>query len=185
MIPAPAVRHPVPVSGGAGFPLRHGDHAGLANDKREGCDVRGGRGRRIGSVMTLTAVLRVWDLACFAEHAGRVTGAVVQAVVDRDSSVSGEGRRLNWAAWSCAASAGAEVDTFDKHSSEGKALMRGRGPIEAEWGEDGRLTWLARTSMLAEESSGEAAKKTESLRPLSPLAIPCSHWQRGVFSHLV
>ena len=92
---------------------------------------------------------------------------------------------LYWAARSCAASAGAEVDTFDKHSSEGKALMRGRGPIEAEWGEDGRLTWLARTSMLAEESGGEAAKKTESLRPLSPLAIPRSHWQRGVFSHLV
>ena len=28
VIPAPAVRHPVPVSGGAGFPFRHGDHAG-------------------------------------------------------------------------------------------------------------------------------------------------------------
>ena len=28
MIPAPAVCRPVPVSGGAGFPFRHGDHAG-------------------------------------------------------------------------------------------------------------------------------------------------------------
>ena len=136
-------------------------------------------------MMTYTAVLRVWDLDCFAEHAGRVTGAVVQAVVDRNLSASGGGRRFYWDARSCAASDGSEVGTFDKYSSEGKALMRGRGPIEAEWGEDGRLTWLARTSMLAEESSGEAAKKTESLRPLSPLAIPCSHWQRGVFSHLV
>ena len=43
MIPAPAVRHPVLVSEGANFPLRHADHAGLAADEREGCDVRGGR----------------------------------------------------------------------------------------------------------------------------------------------
>ena len=130
-------------------------------------------------MMTLTTVLRVWDLACFAEHAGRVAGAVVQAVVDRDSSMSGEGRRFYWAARSCAASDGAEVGTFDKYSSEGKALMRERDPIEAEWGEDGRLTRLAWTSMLAEESDGEATKKTESLRPLSPLAIPRSYWRRG------
>ena len=87
----------------------------MATDEREGCDVRGGRGRRIGIVMTYTAVLRVWDLACFAEHAGRVTGAVVQAVVDRNLSASGEGRRFYWDARSCAASAGAEVGTFDKY----------------------------------------------------------------------
>ena len=77
MIPAPAVRHPVPVSGGAGFPFR----------------VRGGRGRRIGRVMTLTAVLRVWDLACFAEHGGRVAGAIVQAVVDRGGGGEDEEKR--------------------------------------------------------------------------------------------
>ena len=64
------------------------------------------------------------------------------------------------------------MGTFDKYSSKGKALMRERDPIEADWGEDGRLTWLAWTSLLAEESDGEAVKKTESLRPLSPLAIP-------------
>ena len=64
------------------------------------------------------------------------------------------------------------MGTFDKYSSEGKALMRERYPIEAEWGEDGRLTWLAQTSLLAEESNGEVAKKTKSLRSLSPLAIP-------------
>ena len=143
----------------------------MAAEEWEGCDVRGGRGRRIGSAMTLTAALRVWDPACFAEHAGRVAGAVVQAVIDHDLSVSGEGRRLYWAARSCAATSGAEVGTFDKYSSEGKALMRERDPIEAVWGEDGRLTRLAWTSMLAEESDGEAVKKTESLRPLSPLAI--------------
>ena len=71
--------------------------------------------------------------------------------------------------------------------------MRERDPIETEWGEDGRLTRLARTGMLdwkrsaagagaegtarktgagapTEESGAEAAKKSESLRPLSPLA---------------
>ena len=64
------------------------------------------------------------------------------------------------------------MGTFDKYSSEEKALMRERDPIEADWGEDGRLTWLAWTSLLTEESDGEAVKKTESLRPLSPLAIP-------------
>ena len=71
----------------------HGYHAGLASDEREGWDVCGGRGRRIGSVMTLTAVLRVWDLAYFTEHAGRVAGAVVQAVIGRSLLVSGEGQR--------------------------------------------------------------------------------------------
>ena len=102
----------------------------------------------------------------------------MQAVIDRNLSVSGEERMLYWAARSCAATAGAEVGTFDKH-----------------WGEDGRLTRLARTGVLdwersaagggaegmarkagavapTEESGAEAAKKTESLRPLSPLAIP-------------
>merc|ERR1711862_386556 len=64
------------------------------------------------------------------------------------------------------------MGTFDKYSSEEKALMRERDPIEADWGENGRLTWLAWTSLLAKESDGEAVKKTESLRPLSPLAIP-------------
>ena len=64
------------------------------------------------------------------------------------------------------------MGSFDKNSSEGKALMRERDPIEADRGEDGRLTWLAWTSLLAEDSDGEAVKKTESLRPLSPLAIP-------------
>ena len=79
---------------------------------------------------------------------------------------------LYWAEWSCAATAGAEVGTFDKH-----------------WGEDKRLTWLAWTDVLdwersaagggaegtarkagavasTEESGAEAAKKTES--PVSP-----------------
>ena len=94
--------------------------------------------------MTLTAALRVWDPACFAEHAGRVAGAVVQAVIDHDLSVSGEGRRLYWAARSCAATSGAEVGTFDKYSSEGKALMRERDPIEDGCGEDRCLTlnWI-------------------------------------------
>ena len=129
----------------------------MAAEEWEGCDVRGGRGRRIRSAMTLTAALRVWDPACFAEHAGRVAGAVVQAVIDHDLSVSGEGRRLYWAARSCAATSGAEVGTFDKYSSEGKVLMRERGLIEAEWGEDGRLTRLARIGMLDWERSGQGA----------------------------
>ena len=172
MLPVPAARRPVPVAGGTVVPLQHGSHAGLAVEEWEGCDVRGGRGRRIGSAMTVTAALRVWDPACFAEHAGRVAGAVVQAVIDHDLSVSGEGRRLYWAARSCAATSGAEVGTFDKH-----------------WGEDKRLTWLAWTGVLdwessaagggaegtarkagavasTKESGAEAAKKTES--PVSP-----------------
>ena len=84
---------------------------------------------------------------------------------------------LYWAARSCAATAGAEVGTFDKH-----------------WGEDGRLTRLAQTGVLdwetsvarggaegtarkagavapTEDSGAEAANKTVSLHPLSPLAI--------------
>ena len=65
----------------------------MAADEREGCDVRGGRGRRIGSVMTLTAVLRVCDLACFAEHGGQVAGAIVQVVVDRGGGGEDEEKR--------------------------------------------------------------------------------------------
>ena len=44
-------------------------------------------------MMTLTAVLRVWDLACFAEHGGRVAGAIVQAVLDRGGGGEDEEKR--------------------------------------------------------------------------------------------
>ena len=61
----------------------------------------------------------------------------MQAVIGRDLSVSTKGRMLYWAARSCAATAVAEVGTFDKH-----------------WGEDRRLTRLARTSVLDWERWG-------------------------------
>ena len=122
--------------------------------------------------MTLTAALRVWDPACFAEHAGRVAGAVVQAVIDHDLSVSGEGRRLYWAARSCAATSGAEVGTFDKYSSEGKALMRERDPIEAEWEEDGRLTRRVSASPVSPRHSAPLRSERGKRRGRVSMPIP-------------
>ena len=122
--------------------------------------------------MTLTVALLVWDLACYAEHAGRVAGAVVQAVVDRNLSVSGEVRRLYWAARSCAATAGAEVGTFKKYNSEGKAHMRERDPIEAEWEEDGRLTRRVSASPVSPRHSAPLRSERGKRRGRVSMPIP-------------
>ena len=122
--------------------------------------------------MTLTAALRVWDPACFAEHAGRVAGAVVQVVIDRDSSVSGEGQRFYWGARSCAASAGAEAGTFGKYSSKVKALMRERDPIEAEWEEDGRLTRRVSASTVSPRHSAPLRSERGKRRGRVSMTIP-------------
>ena len=106
--------------------------------------------RKRGSVMALTAALRVWDGSCFTKHSivDQLTKAVKEGATNRDPAVREEGRKFYWAMVACCDETRRAVEgMFDGRSREMKNLKKEQEGIDAEWEEGGVMDVLVQTGV--------------------------------------
>jgi len=128
------------------------------------------KNRKRGSVLALTAAMRVWDGSCFAKHAEKIAKAVKEAVTDRDPGVREDGKKMYWAMISCDRIRGAADNVFAAAGREMKQLTKMRDEVDAEWEEDGVMGKLVRTGVLDEASPSGGTSKTNNSAP--PRSMP-------------
>ncbi|KAL9180709.1 hypothetical protein ACHAXT_011162 [Thalassiosira profunda] len=116
------------------------------------------KNRKRGSVMALTAALRVWDVSCFAKHLDQLADAAKEAATNKDPAVREEGRKMYWALHSSEETEGCAQSMFDGRSREMRTLKKEREGIDAEWAEGGIMNVLSQTGVLGEASEPPAKK---------------------------
>ena len=108
--------------------------------------------RKMGSVMGLTAALRVWDESCL-KNVDAIAKAVRAANSDRDPKVREEGRKAYWAMVSCDKTRSVAEEMYAERSREYRNLVKCREEVESDWEEGGVMYHLLNTGVLEADSA--------------------------------
>lgn len=123
------------------------------------------KNRKRGSVLSLTAALRVWDSSCFTKHGDIIAKAAKEAAGDRDPSVREESRKLYWAMMACDKTSRAAEELYPESSRDMRNLRKVKDEIDAEWEEEGVMGVLVQTGVLGTAAPAEPTKRPATTKP--------------------